>query len=125
MECKLCGHYKTHKHGSMPNGHQRYFCPKCLQTFSESFDTLYYYRHVSPEQIRQVLQAHSEGSSLRGISRISGLAYNTVVSIVRAASVKAQIVHNHQVAQVQTEEVSADEMWSFVQKNRSNAYRRN
>ncbi len=51
-----------------------------------------------------------EGSSLRGISRISGLAYNTVVSIVRAASVKAQIVHNHQVAQVQTEEVSADEM---------------
>ena len=85
----------------------------------------YYYRHVSPEQIRQVLQAHSEGSSLRGISRISGLAYNTVVSIIRAASVKAQIVHNHQVAQVQTEEVSADEMWSFVQKNRSNACRRN
>ena len=104
----------------MPNGHQRYFCPECKQTFSESFDTLYYYRHVSPEQIQQVLQAHSEGSSLRGISRITGLAYNTVVSIVRSASVKAQLVHNEQVTQVQTEEVSADEMWSFVQKNRSN-----
>lgn len=125
MECKLCGHSKTHKHGWMPNGHQRYFCPECKQTFSESFDTLYYYRHVSPEQMQQVLQAHSEGSSLRGISRISGLAYNTVVSIVRAASVKAQIVHNDQVAKVQTEAVSADEMWSFVEKNRSNASRMN
>lgn len=105
----------------MPNGHQRYFCPECKQTFSESFDTLYYYRHVSPEQIDQVLQAHSEGTSLRGISRISGLAYNTVVSIIRSSSAKAQLVHNNQVEQVETEEVSADEMWSFVQKNRSSA----
>ena len=63
----------------MPNGHQRYFCPECQQTFSESFDTLYYWRRVRPEQVQQVLQAHSEGSSLRGISRITGLAYNTVV----------------------------------------------
>lgn len=104
----------------MPNGHQRYFCPQCKQTFCESFDTLYYYRHVSPEQIQQVLQAHSEGASLRGISRITGLAYNTVVSIVRSASSKAQLVHNDQLEQVTTTEVSADELWSFVQKNRSN-----
>ena len=108
----------------MPNGHQRYFCPQCQQTFSESFDTLYYYRHVSPEQIQQVLQAHSEGSSLRGISRISGLAYNTVVSIVRASSAKAQLVQNNQVEQVTTEEVSGDELWSFGQKNRSNVSQR-
>jgi len=121
MECRLCGHSKTHKHGKMPNGHQRYFCLQCKQTFSESFDTLYYWRRVSPEQVQQVLQAHSEGSSLRGVSRITGLAYNTVVSIVRSASSKAQLVHNQQVEQVVTEEVSADELWSFVQKNRSNA----
>ena len=120
MECRLCGYSKTHKHGKMPNGHQRYFCPRCQQTFSESFDTLYYYRHISPEQIQQVLQAHSEGTSFRGISRISRLAYNTVVSIVRASSARALLVHNSQVEQVITEAVSGDEMWSFVQKNRSN-----
>jgi lambda repressor-like predicted transcriptional regulator len=67
-----------------------------------------------------VLQAHSKGSSLRGISRTSGLAYNTVVSIVRAASQRAQQVHNAQVQTVETPEVCALEMWSFVQKNRSN-----
>ncbi len=120
MECPLCGHTKAHKHGKMPNGHQRYLCPACHQTFSESFDSLYYRRQVSPEQIRQVLQAHSEGSSLRGISRTTGLAYNTVVSIVRSASQRAQLVHNAEVQAVQTEEVSADELWSFVAKNRSN-----
>jgi lambda repressor-like predicted transcriptional regulator len=83
---------------------------------------MYYHRQVSAEQIRQVLQAHSEGSSLRGISRTSGLAYNTVVSIVRAASQQAQLVHNAEVQAVQTSEVSGDELWSFVQKNRSSAF---
>ena len=83
---------------------------------------MYYHRQVAPEQIRQVLQAHSEGSSLRGISRTSGLAYNTVVSIVRTASQQAQLVHNAEVQAVQTEEVSADELWSFVQKNKSNVF---
>ncbi len=122
MECRLCSHPKTHKHGKMPNGHQRYLCQKCKQTFSESFDTLYYWRRVSPEQVQQVLQAHSEGSSLRGVSRITGLAYNTVVSIVRSASNKAQLVHNERVQRVLTQEVSADEMWSFVEKNRSNVF---
>jgi transposase-like protein len=121
MECRLCGHLNTHKHGKAPNGSQRYYCPHCKQTFNERFDTLYYHRHITPEQIRQVLQAHSEGSSLRGISRTTRLAYNTVVSIVRAASQQAQLVHNAEVQSVQTEEVSADELWSFVSKNRSNA----
>lgn len=119
MNCPLCGHAKAHKHGKMSNAHQRYLCPACHQTFSESFDSLYYRRHVSAEQIRQVLQAHSEGSSLRGISRTTGLAYNTVVSIVRAVSQRAQLVHNGEVQAIQTEEVSADEMGSFVAKNRN------
>ncbi len=125
MQCPLCSHLKAHKQGKMPNGYQRYLCPACYQTFSESFDSLYYRRHVSAEQIRQVLQAHSEGSSLRGISRTTGLAYNTVVSIIRAASQKAQLVHNAEVQAVQTEEVSGDELWSFVSRNKSNSQPKN
>jgi hypothetical protein len=42
------------------------------------------------------------------------------VSIVRAASQRAQLVHNAQVQAVQTQEISADELWSFVAKNKSN-----
>ncbi len=88
-----------------------------MQAFNEQFDTFYYHRRATPEQA----SAHREGSSLRGISRTSGLAYNTVVSIVRAASQQGQLVHNAGVQSVQTEEVSADELWSFVSKNRNNA----
>ena len=65
MECKLCGHPKTHKHGKMHNGHQRYLCPLCRKTFVETFDTIYYYKHVSPEKIREVLQSHSVGIACR------------------------------------------------------------
>ncbi len=61
---------------------------------------------MSEEDVRIVLQSHAEGSSLRGISRISGLAYDTVVSIVRAASEKAQIVHNAQVQAVDTDAIA-------------------
>lgn len=92
--------------------------PKCQQTFTDTFDTLYYRRQVSEEEVRIVLQAHTEGSSLRGISRISGLAYDTVVSIIQAASEKAQMVHNVEVQAVDTYAIGADELWSFVEKNK-------
>jgi hypothetical protein len=52
------------------------------------------------------------------MSRTTGLAYNPVVSIVRSASQRAQQVPNAQVQTVQTQEVSADEMWSFVKKQK-------
>ena len=62
------------------------------------------------------------GSSLRGISRISGLAYDTVVSIVRSSAQKAQMVHNSEVKNVDTDAIAADELWSFVEKNKNTAY---
>ncbi|NEP90226.1 MAG: hypothetical protein F6K18_27255 [Okeania sp. SIO2C2] len=54
-----------------------------------TFYTLQYRRQIEPETIPMVLQGHIEGSSLRGISRTVNLSYNTVVSLVRAASQKA------------------------------------
>lgn len=119
MKCLLCGHYKTHKHGQTSKGSQRYYCPICQQTFTETFDTLYYRRQVEPEKIQMVLQAHSEGSSLRGVSRTTRLAYNTVVSLVGKASVKEQMVHNEEVKQIKIEQLAGDEFWSFVQKNKN------
>ncbi len=68
---------------------------------------------MSEEDARIVLQSHTEGSSLRGISRISGLAYDTVASIVQAASFFAQMVHNGLVQAVETDAIAADELWSI------------
>ena len=124
MKCPLCAHDKPHKHGLTSKGSQRYFCPGCRQTFTDTFDTLYYRRQISEEDVRIVLQSHAEGSSLRGISRISGLAYDTVVSIIQAAAEKAQMAHNASVQNVDTDAIAADELWSFVEKNKSTACQR-
>jgi len=91
----------------------------------ETLDTIYYHRHIDAEQIHLVLQSHSEGVSQRGIARLTGLAYNTVVSIIREASQRAQMLHNQEVKAVDTAEVSSDEMWSFVEKNRRTVYPQN
>jgi len=53
-----------------------------------------------------VLQSHCEGTSLRGISRISGLSYNTGVRGIRAASQKAQLVHNAEIQAVNTDAIA-------------------
>ena len=72
-----------------------------------------------------VLEAHVEGSSLRGISRTVNLADNTVVSLVRAASEKGQMIHNAHLQNINTSQISSDEFWSFVQKNENSASIRN
>jgi transposase-like protein len=72
MQCPLCSHPKTHIHGKTSKGSQRYCCPICKQTFTDTFDTIYYRQQVTQEEVRIVLQAHCEGTSLRGMSRVSG-----------------------------------------------------
>jgi transposase-like protein len=116
MECLLCGHSIAHKHGKTAKGIQRYKCLNCGQTFPENLNTLYYNRHLSPEEVHTILQSHAEGSSLRGVSRISTRAYGTVVSLIRDASQKAQMIHNAEVQQVKTDEIIGDEMWSYIKK---------
>ena len=84
MECPLCGHPKAHKHGLMPNTHQRYLCPTCGQTFSEIFDILYYRRHVSPEQIRaRVASTSAKEVVCAGLVELLGLP-TTQLSVLSA-----------------------------------------
>ena len=118
MPCPLCGHPKAHKHGSTSKGSQRFHCPKRQQTFTDTFDTIYYRRQLTPQEGHTILQSHAEGSSLRGISRIGKRSYGTVVSFVNAASQKAQLLHNKELHAVETEAVLADELWSFVKKTK-------
>ncbi len=119
MECPFCGHLKAHKHGCTPKGHQRFKCSKCNHTFTDTLDTLYYRSQLCPEEVHTILQSHSEGSSLRGIARISGRSFNTVASLVQRAAIKGQMMHNQEIQSVDTDEVVADEMWPVVQKNRN------
>lgn len=113
MDCPFCDHLTTHKHGRTSKGSQRFRCAACGRTFTETFDTIYYRRQVTPEQIETILQSHAEGSSLRGLSRIGKRAYGTVVSLASVASQKSQLVHNEKVKEVDCDEIISDEMQQF------------
>jgi len=109
MECPLCGNEKAHKHGKTSKGAQRYFCLHCKKTFTDTFDTIYYRRHLNSDELHFILQSHAEGSSLRGISRMTQKAYGTVVSVVRSAGQKSQLVHNAKVQEIETNQITADD----------------
>lgn len=118
MQCPFCEHEPVHKHGKTAKGVQRFKCPDCQQTFTQTFDTIYYRRQVSETEVHTILQSHQEGTSLRGISRISGRSLGTVSQIVCQTAQKAQMVHNQEVRDVEVETIGADEFWSFVKKNK-------
>lgn len=90
MRCPYCDHPKAHKHDRTSKGHQRFQCPQCGKTFTESIDTIYYRRQVTVEAVATILQSHAEGPSLRGVARVSHRAYGTVVSLLRATSEQSQ-----------------------------------
>lgn len=127
MKCPFCEHERVHKHGKTAKGVERFKCPVCNQTFTTTFDTIYYRRQVSAAELHTILQSHREGVSIRGISRISGRAINTVTQIVQQTVQKAQMVHNQEITDLEVslfsakrncEATAADELWSFVEKNR-------
>ena len=63
-----------------------------------------------------VLEAHVEGSSLRVISPTVNLADNTVISLVRAACEKGQMIHNAHLQNINNSQINSDEFWSLIQK---------
>ena len=72
-----------------------------------------------------VLEAHVEGSSLRVISPTVNLADNTVISLVRAACEKGQMIHNAHLQNINNSQINSDEFWSLIQKNKNSASIRN
>jgi transposase-like protein len=118
MKCPFCQHERVHKHGKTAKGVERFKCPVCNNTFTSTFDTVYYRRQVSEAEVHTILQAHREGVGVRGISRISGRSIGTVTQIISQTAQKAQMVHNQEVTDVEVDTVVADELWSFVEKNK-------
>lgn len=109
--------WKTHKHGKTVKGIQRFKYPHCDQTFPENLNTLYYNRHLSSDEVYTILQSHVEGNSLRGVSRITGRAYGTVVSLIIDASNKAQTANlGIQMTGVVTKDYWAKNMSIILEK---------
>ncbi len=54
MECKFCGYSQTLKRDKMPNGDQRYFCPKCKQGFNAT--PISGKKHITKEELIKLIE---------------------------------------------------------------------
>ena len=63
-----------------------------------------------------VLTLLSEGNSLRTISRVSGVARNTVSKLLLDAGENAREIMNREMVNLQVKKLQVDEIWTFVGK---------
>ena len=61
-----------------------------------------------------ILNMLVEGSSMRSISRITGVSINTVTKLLEDAGKACAAYHDVTVRNVQAQQVQCDEIWSFV-----------
>ena len=68
----------------------------------------------------QILNMLVEGSSLRSISRITGVSINTVTKLLVDAGTACAAYHHEHVRNVVAARVQCDEIWSFVYAKQKN-----
>lgn len=67
-----------------------------------------------------ILNMLVEGSSMRSISRITGVSINTVSKLLEDAGKACAAYHDATVRDVQSKDVQCDEIWSFVYTKEKN-----
>ena len=61
----------------------------------------------------QILSMLVEGSSMRSISRVADVSFNTVVKLLADAGAACDAYHDEAVRNVTAKRVQCDEIWSF------------
>jgi IS1 family transposase len=74
-----------------------------------------------PLQTRvQILSMLVEGSSMRSISRVTGVSINTVTKLLEGAGAACAAYHDENVVGVKARLVQCDEIWSFLYAKNKN-----
>jgi IS1 family transposase len=68
----------------------------------------------------QILSTLCEGSSMRSISRVADVSFNTIVKLLVDAGIACTEFHDRAVRNVKSRRVQCDEIWSFVHAKAKN-----
>ena len=68
----------------------------------------------------QILSMLCEGSSMRSISRVADVSFNTVVKLLTDAGTACDAYHDETVRNVTAKLVQCDEIWSFCSAQEKN-----
>src|ERR1700752_1487114 len=69
---------------------------------------------LKSEQRAKVLSALVEGVGVNATCRMTGIAKNTVLKLLRDVGAICDAYHNEHVRNLKSRRVQADEIWSFV-----------
>ena len=75
---------------------------------------------LSADKQAQILNLLVEGSSMRSISRVTGVSINTVTKMLVATGEACANFHDETVREVPARKVQCDEVWSFCYAKRKN-----
>jgi IS1 family transposase len=75
---------------------------------------------LTSAQRAQIISLLCEGSSLRAISRVTGIAFNTVSKLMVDAGKACEAHHDETVRGVKAKRIKCDAIWSFVYAKKRN-----
>jgi IS1 family transposase/transposase-like protein len=114
MTCTKCQHQTCKKFGYFGKRRiQRWRCQSCKATFSEPVERLESH-YTDIDTAARVLELMMEGTSVRAISRLTGLHIATILDLMVSAGNKCQRFLDATVRNLRPNLVQADELHSFV-----------
>ena len=93
---------------------RRYRCGECGKTFSSTEGTPYYRLQHRRATFDGVMALRVEGVSISAISRIKGIAWNTVARWLEKAAQVCRRFNHRRIAGFAAEELQADEIRTFA-----------
>lgn len=120
MLCPDC-QTEARKFGRDRYGNQRFQCLACKKTFSDRPAKATGDMRLPMDKVILCLKLLTEGNSVRSTSRISGVAKNTILSLLVCIGEKCEAFLRHRLVAVKAKDVQADEIWGFVRMKEKTA----
>ena len=113
MLCHFCKN-KVRKFGKDRYGNQRYQCLTCRKTFSDIPPKPLGEMRIPMEDALSVLGLLTEGMSIRASSRRTGVAKDTVISLLVCVGEKCEDFLADRLQSIPAKNVQADEIWGWI-----------
>jgi transposase-like protein/IS1 family transposase len=115
VTCRKCNHDKVKKFGHCGRTKaQRYRCLSCRSTFVVPIKKPLGNHTTDLDTAGHALELMMEGTSVRAISRLTGLHIHTILALMVTAGEKCQRVLDAKIRGIRPRLVQADELHSFV-----------
>ncbi len=124
MKCPTC-EADGRKFGKDRDGNQRFQCVACRKTFADRAAKPLGDMRLALDKAIFVLKLLTEGNSIRATVRLSGVAKDTVTTLLVCIGQKCELFLHDRLQAITVADVQADEIWGFVGMKEKTAKKKN